>query len=976
PLQGAYGKLTLQADGSYSYTRDPMTKGGVDDIFTYTITDKDGDTSSATLTIRIANAGVDLDMPTYGGDGTVVYEKGLPERTGELAGSGEIADSNGTNDSDPSEHIDGSFKITAPDGIDTVDIDGTVLTLADLLALGTTNVTISIPGTGDLTLNGFDEGTGVVSYTFTATDNQLSPTDVQIDFTVTVTDIDGSSNVGTLSFKLVDDEPTANPDSKTVSSGGQVSSNVETNDVFGADGKIDGTGVIGVDAGSNTASPAVGTPGTPIVTSLGTLTLNADGSYTYVAKPNVSGVDHFVYTIQDGDSDVSTTTLDITVNAVRLETDVQTVTVNEAALDKTIEGNDIAAGSVTGSNPGSNDESKTGQLVLGSGVTAVAGDYPGLYGTLHVDSDGKFTYTLTSNLLVAGAGANTVLDAEVFDITIQDAGGNTATDKIKINVIDDVPQAFNPQDQSLLNAAGGVITGALDIAGHTGADGYGSIVFSGGTNGDKATLADGTTPITSGGKDVLLTGFGTDMLTGYVDANGNKSVDDGEAVFTVKLDGAGDQYTFTQIKDIDDGARVDFTDLSGIKAGNTDWFGVGANGGAAGSKDLLYTPLDFSNNVNTSKNDIGSGDQWIDPGEGLRMDFVNDLTGDMKTANGFDFAGHYQVQDYQFTIAQVNGGGNTSLRLTAADVTKQNNLAGTTEADFLAQTLVAITAGELVVLRGGIDITNTLVIDYTDGGLNDGGVIVNGLQAGDIIKVHDSGGFDRVEIDGIGTQFAITGSQVLQTVAGTDLDMKFETKLTDGDGDTSSGQYIGINLQTDDGQSHTFNGGPGNDTMKGGSGSDLIFGDAGNDTMLYDSKDTFTGGAGFDRVLVEGGGNAITYDSAKFIGIEMIDLGDSSDRTGAGQNTLALSATDVIAANGAATAGTVAGHQINFFVIGDTAGPTSADHDNVVMTGFGSKLGTGSFVDPITGVSHTYDVYATVANPAVKVAIEQNLDVT
>ncbi|WP_459857999.1 Ig-like domain-containing protein, partial [Dongia sp. agr-C8] len=42
PLQGAYGKLTLQADGSYSYTRDPMTKGGVDDIFTYTITDKDG----------------------------------------------------------------------------------------------------------------------------------------------------------------------------------------------------------------------------------------------------------------------------------------------------------------------------------------------------------------------------------------------------------------------------------------------------------------------------------------------------------------------------------------------------------------------------------------------------------------------------------------------------------------------------------------------------------------------------------------------------------------------------------------------------------------------------------------------------------------------------------------------------------------------------------------------------------------------
>ncbi|WP_395021708.1 beta strand repeat-containing protein [Dongia sp.] len=977
PLQGEYGKLTLNADGSYSYTRDPMTKGGVDDVFNYTITDKDGDTSTATLTIHIGNAGVDLDMPTYGGDGTVVYEKGLPERTGELAGSGEIADSNGTNDSDPSEHIDGSFKITAPDGIETVDIDGTVLTLADLLALGTTNVTISIPGTGDLTLNGFDEGTGVVSYTFTATDNQLSPTDVQIDFTVTVTDIDGSSNAGTLSFKLVDDEPTANPDSKTVSSGGQVSSNVETNDVFGADGKMGGTGVIGVNAGTNTAIPAVGAPGTPIVTSLGTLTLNADGSYTYVAKPNVSGVDHFVYTIQDGDTDVSTTTLDITVSAVRLETDVKTVTVNEAALDKTIEGNDIAAGSVIGSNPGSNDESKTGQLVLGSGVTAVAGDYPGTYGTLHVDSDGKFTYTLTSNLLVAGAGTNTKLDAEVFNITIQDAGGNTATDQIKINVIDDVPQAFNPQDQSLLNSpAGGVITGALDIAGHTGADGYGSIVFSGGTDNSKATLADGTTPITSGGKDVLLSGFGTDMLTGYVDANGNKSVDDGEAVFTVKLNGAADQYTFTLIKDIDDGARVDFTDLSGIKAGNTDWFGVGANGGAAGSKDLLYTPVDLSGDVNASKNDLGSNDQFIDNGEGLRMDFVNDLTGDMTTRNAFDFANHYQVQDYQVTIAQVQGGGTTKVRITAADVTNPTNVGAISEANFLAQTLVAITAGELVIMRGATDVTALLTIDYTNGGLNDGGVTIDGLMAGDIIKVHDSNGFDRIQIDGLGQDFAISGSQVLQTVAGTDLDMKFETKLTDGDGDTSTGQYIGINLQTDDGQSHTFNGGPGNDTMKGGSGSDLIFGDAGNDTMLYDSKDTFTGGAGFDRVLVEGGGNSITYDSAKFIGIEMIDLGDGSDRTGAQQNTLALSAVDVIAANGGATVGTVAGHQINFFVIGDTAGPTSADHDNVIMTGFGSKLGTGSFVDPVTGDSHTYDVYATVANPAVKVAIEQNLDVT
>ncbi len=1230
---GKYGLLILHGDGSYSYTRDPGTKGGVDDIFTYTLTDKDGDTSSANLTIHIGDADVDLDMPAVGAAGTVVYEKGLPERNGEPAGSGEILDGDGKNNSDPSESVNGSFKITAPDGIATVAFTGgPSLTLAELEALGTTPVTITTLGIGKLTLTGFDSGTGVISYTFTATDNQLVPA-FSIAYPLTVTDIDGDSKAGALTFQIVDDVPTAHPDTDQVdnatdtatgnvitgddttsgkagadiwgadgaqvtvligtggfddnntddlevagthgtlkmaadgsytytrtdsdpltatdtftyglqdsdtgfstttltiniddhgaaindlnsdtaggdvsvdeddlsdgsqplpkdsttatgtftisapdgvkdltidgnavitggtfsatsfstklgntlevvsyvgdtitykytlndnttthanglgqnevfeslkvelidtdgdkddailyarivddvptavadtgkaTAGVKISGDVDTNDVAGADGIT----VVGVAKGT-VVNPVFTGTGTSIAGDYGTLILQTDGSYTYQAKTNDklpvgTSVDSFIYTIQDGDGDVSTTTLKISVSNVVLPTDTKTVTVNEAALDTTQDPGDLAASTKTGSNPGSPDETKTGQLNLGAGITAVEKDYFGSLGVLHVKEDGSFTYTLTTNMNSgAVSGANTVNDADVFAfVEVHDADGNTGFDTVKVNVIDDVPQPFNPQDQSLLNSpSGGVITGSLDIAGHTGADGYASIAFSGGTNNSKAMLADGITPITSGGKDVLLTGFGTDTLTGYVDANGNNSVDKGEAVFTVKLDGAADQYTFTLIKDIDDGARIDFTDFSGIKAGNTAWFGVGANGGAPGSKDLLYTPVDLKLDINTSNNDIGSKDQWIDKGEGVRVDFVNDLTGTMKDQNGFDFAGHYQVQDYQVTIAQVQGGPAT-VRLSLADVTKQNNLAGTTEAEFLAQTLVAITAGELVVMRGGNDVTGLLTIDYTNAGANDGSIIVGGLLAGDIIKLHDSSGFDRVEIDGLGNQFALTGSQVLQTVAGIDLDMKFQTTLKDGDGDTSTGQYIGINLQTDDGTAHTFNGGPGNDTIKGGSGSDLIFGDAGNDTLLYDSQDTFKGGDGFDRVLVENGGNSITYTAAKFIGIEMFDLGDGSDRTGAGQNTLTLSATDVIAANGSATAGTVAGHNINFFVIGDTAGPTSADHDNVVMTGFGSKLGTGTFVDPITNTSHTYDVYATVANPAVKVAIEQNLDVT
>ena len=54
---GQYGVLTLNADGgSYSYTRNAGTPGGVTDTFTYTLTDGDGDTATATLTITIEDA--------------------------------------------------------------------------------------------------------------------------------------------------------------------------------------------------------------------------------------------------------------------------------------------------------------------------------------------------------------------------------------------------------------------------------------------------------------------------------------------------------------------------------------------------------------------------------------------------------------------------------------------------------------------------------------------------------------------------------------------------------------------------------------------------------------------------------------------------------------------------------------------------------------------------------------------------------
>ena len=92
-----------------------------------------------------------------------------------------------------------------------------------------------------------------------------------------------------------------------------------TADVFGADGPattVPAGGVAGVAAGSDTvdAGDRRGR-GRGIAGSFGTLTLNADGSYSYDGNPNVvppsGATDTFVYTITDGDGDTSTTTLTI-----------------------------------------------------------------------------------------------------------------------------------------------------------------------------------------------------------------------------------------------------------------------------------------------------------------------------------------------------------------------------------------------------------------------------------------------------------------------------------------------------------------------------------------------------------------------------------------------------------------------------------------------------------------------------------------
>src|SRR4029078_4656617 len=54
---GQYGVLSMDAQGNFSYVRNPGTPDGVQDVFNYTLADAKGATSSATLTMGIGPAG-------------------------------------------------------------------------------------------------------------------------------------------------------------------------------------------------------------------------------------------------------------------------------------------------------------------------------------------------------------------------------------------------------------------------------------------------------------------------------------------------------------------------------------------------------------------------------------------------------------------------------------------------------------------------------------------------------------------------------------------------------------------------------------------------------------------------------------------------------------------------------------------------------------------------------------------------------
>lgn len=328
-LTGTYGSLTINADGSYTYVLDntnptvnalTAASAPLTDSFTYTLSDGSAtDTAQLTITINGFTDGGPTITPVDG-NGAATGQATVRER--------------GLADADGSQTTTGTLSVTALSGLASVTVGGTAFTVAQLAALSTGSPSAVIDtGEGELRITSITTTSGPsaaptaasIAYTYTLKARLDHTGGTAIESTdivaLTVTDASSQSNNGTLTLGIIDDTPTARNDTNAITRGNaSVSGNAITAgggiDRQGADTAATATGI--------SHDAAAGVIGVPRAGTYGSLTLAANGSYSYAlnnSHPTVASLrfgesltDTFTYTITDADGDSSTATIRITIN--------------------------------------------------------------------------------------------------------------------------------------------------------------------------------------------------------------------------------------------------------------------------------------------------------------------------------------------------------------------------------------------------------------------------------------------------------------------------------------------------------------------------------------------------------------------------------------------------------------------------------------------------------------------------------------
>ena len=267
-----HGTVEIDANGLYTYTPNADYNGS--DSFTYTVTDSDGASSTATITFEVASVDdvpvVTVPDAVSGGTGTEI-------------------------DLDISAAMDDVTSET----VASIEISG--VPTGATLSVGTDNLD------GTWTISGAEELAALDGLTIT------SATDDNSDFTLSVTST--STDGGTSDPVNI-----------------EVNVNVAPEAAGGTEDALEDTAFTGqlsaTDVDGDTLEFTLAEGGDA---AHGTVTVNADGSYSYTPDADYNGTDTFTYEVDDGQGGTDTAT--VTLNVASVD-DVPVVTVDDSAGDE------------------------------------------------------------------------------------------------------------------------------------------------------------------------------------------------------------------------------------------------------------------------------------------------------------------------------------------------------------------------------------------------------------------------------------------------------------------------------------------------------------------------------------------------------------------------------------------------------------------------------------------------------------------
>ncbi len=469
-VAGSYGTINLAADGSYTYTVDNnnssvqalrLTSNTLSELFTYTMTDSGGLTSTATLTIMIQGSN---DNPVAVANTATAIEAGGISNS--IAGS------------DPTGNV-----LSNDTDVDAGDSKTVVGVAFGVQASASGSVGSSLAGTyGTIVIN--TDGT----YTYTLDNNNAtvqalnSGQSLSETFTYTMQDSTGATSTSTIQITIdgADDLPFANVDfGVSQEAGGLNNSSLGTNpagNVFTNDILPNGSTLTGVNAGVQSSTS--GSVNAAVAGLYGTITITASGDYSYTLNNSLPAVealrtsgDHltdiFSYTFQDTLGYYATTQVTITIDGTN-DTPIAVVD-SEVAIEAGGLNNSSAGSNATGnvlSNDTDVDSGDTKQVigVLAGSVAVASGNVGasinGSYGSVVISANGSYTYVIDENNSAVQAlrtSGQTLLD--LFTYTIEDTAGATSTATLSITIqgTNDTPLAVS--DSFIAVEAGGVVNG-------------------------------------------------------------------------------------------------------------------------------------------------------------------------------------------------------------------------------------------------------------------------------------------------------------------------------------------------------------------------------------------------------------------------------------------------------------------------------------------------------------------------------------